>query len=282
MKINGLTLSLIPLFIGGAAFGQTYNFLLSGSQATTLETATGSAAYATAELSGSELSYNVVHEGTSGVTAAHFHGPAGPGTPAGVAQGISAGPSPMTGSETLTSGQISDLTAGDWYLNLHTSESSGGELRGQTVQQLSFTPNLLISGAQAGTNSVGAGAARISYDIDSNLLSWDIAWEGLDSGVTMMHFHGPAGPGSNAGVEVDIGGISGLASESSGSTTISDPQEEDLLDGLWYINIHTNDVGSGEIRGQVSAAVVPEPSTYAILAGLFALGWVIHRRRRLS
>ena len=259
---------------------QTYNFLLSGSQATTLQSATGSAGYVTSELSGSEYSYTVVHEGTTGVNAAHFHGPAGPGVTAGVAQGITAGPSPIIGSASLDATQTSQLTGGQWYLNLHTDESPGGELRGQAVQQLSFAPNMLISGTQAGTASVGAGAALIDYDIGSNLLAWDIAWEGLDSGVTMMHFHGPAGPGNNAGVQVDIGAISGLSSESSGSTTITDTQEDDLLDGLWYINIHTNDVPGGEIRGQVDAAIVPEPSVYATLAGALALGFVVLRRRR--
>ena len=71
-----------------------------------------------------------------------------------------------------------------------------------------------------------------------------------------------------------------LSSESSGSTTTTDTQEDDLLDGLWYINIHTNDVPGGEIRAQVDAAIVPEPSVYATLIGAFALGLVAFRRRR--
>ena len=58
----------------------------------------------------------------------------------------------------------------------------------------------------------------------------------------------------------------------SGSATITDLQEADLLNGLWYVNIHTTTSAGGEIRGQVYAVVVPEPSTAVLLAlGLVAL-----------
>jgi hypothetical protein len=58
----------------------------------------------------------------------------------------------------------------------------------------------------------------------------------------------------------------------SGSATITDTQESQLLAGLWYMNIHTATSAGGEIRGQVYAVVVPEPSTAALLGlGLIAL-----------
>ena len=70
-----------------------------------------------------------------------------------------------------------------------------------------------IDGAQAnagaGTGSPGTGFATMTLDDVSNLFSWDISWSGLVGTETVMHFHGPAPPGANAGVQVNFGAISG-------------------------------------------------------------------------
>jgi hypothetical protein len=42
--------------------------------------------------------------------------------------------SPIKGSATLTDAQISDLEAGRTYINLHTANNKGGEIRGQLVR----------------------------------------------------------------------------------------------------------------------------------------------------
>lgn len=125
--------------------------------------------------------------------------------------------------------------------------------------------------AGAGSGSSATGSATMTYDDVSGLFSWDISWTTLQGDITVAHFHGPAGPGQNAGVEVDIGAISGLTSPSVGSTTISALQGSDLLAGLWYINIHSTFAPGGEIRGQVN--VVPIPAAiWMMLSGLGALG----------
>jgi hypothetical protein len=283
MKAKAIITLCVISSLPAVLSGQVFNFLLSSSQ-TTAGTATGSAGYATVELSGNVLNYNVVHTGLGGgLTAIHFHGAAGPGVNAGVQVGLTAGSSPITGTTSaLTAGQIADLTSGLWYLNLHSGTNPGGELRGQVVSQLSFTPNNVISGSQevGPVVSAGAGAAYISFDTNTNVLSWDIAYEGLSSSVTGMHFHGPANAAQNAGVQVNVGAISGLASESSGSTVLSAGQASDLLGGLWYLNIHTTNVASGEIRGQITSVdVVPEPSAVATALGITALLFSAIRRR---
>ena len=70
---------------------------------------------------------------TGPATAAHFHGPAEAGKNAGVTVPIAGSSSPMTGSATLTDAQAADLTAGKWYVNVHTDANKGGEIRGQVV-----------------------------------------------------------------------------------------------------------------------------------------------------
>ncbi len=119
----------------------------------------------------------------------------------------------------------------------------------------------------------------MTYDDSSNLLSWDISWSNLTSAVTVMHFHGPADVGTNAGVQVNIGAISGTISPSIGSATITTAQATDLLNDLYYINIHTTNFPGGEIRGQV--LLVPEPAGITlVVAGICYAGLVLRRLGR--
>ena len=81
------------------------------------------------------LSYSVSYAGLSGaVTAAHFHGPAAMGVNAGVALAFRGSlASPIKGETTITAGELAQLMAGNWYVNLHTAANPGGEIRGQVT-----------------------------------------------------------------------------------------------------------------------------------------------------
>ncbi len=82
--------------------------------------------------------WKLTYAGLSGpAMAAHFHGPAVAGQNAGVVVPIT-GPlaSPVTGSATLSPGQVADLTAGKWYVNVHAAANPGGEIRGQVSVHL--------------------------------------------------------------------------------------------------------------------------------------------------
>ena len=43
-------------------------------------------------------------------------------------------------------------------------------------------------------------------------------------------------------------------------------QQADLLNGKYYINLHTVNNGGGEMRGFIVVAPVPEPGTLALVA----------------
>jgi hypothetical protein len=152
----------------------------------------------------------------------------------------------------------------------------------------SYTLSAILDGAQETPSviTLGTGTLTGTYDDVTNALTWSGSFSNLNSNTTNAHFHGPAAVGVGpAGVQVGmtaatgdvfpLGVTSGLFS---GTATITDLQEADLLAGLWYVNIHSVTSGGGEIRGQVYAAV-PEPPTLLML-GVGFLGLVLMGRRR--
>ena len=136
------------------------------------------------------------------------------------------------------------------YLFLLFATSSWGATHNFTVDINAFN--------EVPTNSSpGTGIGTVTFDDVSNMLNWNISWTNATGPATGIHFHGPAGPGTNAGVRVNIGAISGLSSPTIGSTTISSAFGAELLANLWYVNIHTAANVPGEIRGQVLLDVPP-------------------------
>jgi hypothetical protein len=82
-----------------------------------------------------QLSWNIVFAGLLGdETGAHFHGPAPVGLNAGVQIPLPLG-SPKIGNAILSDLQEADVLAGLWYVNIHTVNFPGGEIRGQVVPE---------------------------------------------------------------------------------------------------------------------------------------------------
>ena len=84
------------------------------------------------------VTWSITYSGLSTpVTMAHFHGPAAEGKNGPVViwltkQG-SPVESPIKGEATLTPEQAQQMTAGEWYINVHTRDHPAGEIRGQVM-----------------------------------------------------------------------------------------------------------------------------------------------------
>ena len=98
----------------------------------------------------------------------------------------------------------------------------------------------------------GKGEVTATYDTATKKLTYKGTYSDLSGPATAAHFHGPAAPGKNAGVQIPI--FSGAAAKSpfQGSATLTDAQAQQLLAGEWYVNVHTAANKGGEIRGQVT------------------------------
>lgn len=249
------------------------------------------------------LNFSLMFNGLTGTTtAAHFHGPAPAGTNGGVQIGLAGFPVGVTSGSysntfILTPQQESDLLCGLWYINIHSSVLPGGEIRSQLLEG---TPSGNITPfeiALTGLNEVppnatpATGTLTGTFDNVSKVLSFTVKFNGLTGTTTAAHFHGPATPGVNAGVQIGFAGFpAGVTSGSYSNSFVLTPlQESQLLSGLWYVNIHTNVLPGGEIRGQMAEGTligdcggqaIPVSNWALLFGGLLIAGFTVFMVRK--
>ncbi len=209
------------------------------------------------------LLFQVTLDGLTGAVAnAHFHrAPAG--TNGGVVRGImddfegntASGLWTSQDDEPLTDELIRELFAGNLYVNIHTAEYSGGEIRGQVLPRdgAELTARLTPEQEPGGVESDGSGTAALSLTDEG--LAFRVTVTGLTGAIANAHFH-------RADIGINGGVVRGIMAEFEGNTasgvwTVSDGEAltdeliEALLQGELYLNIHTAENAGGEIRGQV-------------------------------
>lgn len=123
-----------------------------------------------------------------------------------------------------------------------------------STTRVRMSANMDAKGQIAEVESPGTGTCTVWLDKGTNTVSWNIYYTGLTGAPTAVHFHGPAGKGAEAGVQVDLGG-NGFEVPIQGSAALTAEQASQLLAGKWYVNMHTAAYPDGEIRGQV----LPQP-----------------------
>ncbi len=141
IHLRGAILAAATVFVAGSAGAAIIPLtaMMDGAQANA-GAGTGSSGVGTATImlddSTNLLSWNISWSGLTGTpTLMHFHGPALANMNAGIQVGTGVAGPPVIGNATISASQAADLLAGLWYLNLHTSTSGGGEIRGQVVPE---------------------------------------------------------------------------------------------------------------------------------------------------
>lgn len=140
---------------------------------------------------------------------------------------------------------------------LHTNLSLAGAL---AIAIATAAPaqaeTISITAALSGTNSVpsndveGTGLVEAGFDTETRILSWSVTYEGLSGPLIAAHIHGPAKARSNAGIVIGLDPVS--LSPLVGSATLSAAQADELLAGLYYVNLHTELHPGGELRAQLT------------------------------
>ena len=85
-------------------------------------------------------------------------------------------------------------------------------------------------------------------------LRWRCRARLLTGTTTGAHFHAGA-VGMNGPVVIDHGITAGVTRWRGSNMPLSTADETALLGGMWYTNVHTTTLPSGEIRGQVDGFV---------------------------
>ena len=101
-------------------------------------------------------------------------------------------------------------------------------------------------------NSTGSGTATVSLDTTTHEITYDVTFSGFASAATAAHIHGPAAAGKNAGVVVPLG--NNPTSPIHGTAKLTAEQQQQLVAGEYYVNVHTKNHPGGAIRGQLAAA----------------------------
>jgi|GEM_PF-392566 len=195
------------------------------------------------------ISWSITHNVTN-ATAAHIHGPAGPGMNAGVLVNLGPAASPITGSATISAADAATILSGMAYLNIHSPVFPAGAIRGQ-IQPKPTTFAVSASGAQEVPPAMNgfSASALFNYDPVAGTISWDITHDVANA--SAAHIHAPAGPNANAGVLINLGPA---ASPIVGSAAIAPADAADLLAGMAYLNIHSPAFPAGAVRGQLTVA----------------------------
>jgi len=156
----------------------------------------------------SELTYEIRVEGIPAVTGSHFHNAAS-GVNGVVVRGlegefdgdvwVSSGT--WTSAETdrpLTADLVAEIEAGNIYVNIHTADYAGGEIRGQVLAEGADFAATLERAQQNPPIPGSGGTGTFTLTFGPTQLTYEIRVEGIPA-VANSHFHNAAS-GSNGGV----------------------------------------------------------------------------------
>lgn len=117
--------------------------------------------------------------------------------------------------------------------------------------------NQLLEGAQVVpvVPSASSGTITYSFNKTTKILSFVGNWSVLSGAPAAIHLHGPAPKGAPGSIVQTLSGFSTATTGVFNFSVIVDGaviKEADLLNGLYYFDIHTATYAIGELRGQLT------------------------------
>ena len=161
----------------------------------------------------------------------------------------------QTESESLLIGKdfgiTTDIQTGPNGNVFVVSLSNGAVYEIKSKPTLLFVANLTGLQETPPNNSTATGRASLLLSPDEKTARVSLTFDGLSSGQTDAHIHGPAVPGVSAPpvFPLPLGQLSDF------SITLTPAQVQDLKSGLFYINVHSSNFPAGEIRGQFASSL---------------------------
>lgn len=267
MKHLTLYIFTIVFLFGGldAAHGQTFfTAHLTGSQENpAIETDASGTGYFV--LTDEGLNYQITVEGLE-ITAAHFHREE-IGRNGGVVRNLDFNGmkttsglwSPADDSQPLTDELIQDLFDEKLYVNVHTSDNPGGEIRGQVLLSGGTGFAAPIDGEQETHEVMTDASGTGSFTLTDAGLVFTITVEGLEFSAAHFH-HAPAGENGPV-VRTLTNDFDGMMTatgiwRSTDDEPLTGELIDELLAGNIYVNFHTSAYPAGEIRGQLGVGII--------------------------
>jgi CHRD domain len=238
---------------------QTFVFDLRGAQEVP-PTGSGASGGCMGQLDqpGATFAITCVHD-VAGATVMHIHrGPAG--TNGAVAFDLGDPASPVTATWTgMTPSDISDLLAGNMYVNIHTAGRPTGEIRGQILARTVDTVSFTADGTQTVPPNGTTGTANCTADLDGPAANIAINCTHDLPSPQSAHVH--EAPAGQIGPVVFT--FSTAASPLSATMPVTPRLVADFAATFLYLDIHgpagTEEVPGAEIRGQIGTP--PAPAT---------------------
>ncbi|MBY5944377.1 CHRD domain-containing protein [Photobacterium rosenbergii] len=205
------------------------------------------------------LSANIDVSGVENVVAAHIHqGTIGENGPVAFAF-IDNGDGTMSVEEIEITAEQADMLQNDeWYINVHTQQTPSGEVRGQIVGGDTEILAFVLSGRQEvpAVESDATGNGYVTVNTETNAVNLKVVTTGVEDAVA-AHIH-EGEVGENGGVVVFLEQSTDDPNlwQTPDGATLEDDVIDQLLEGGHYVNVHTPDVPSGELRGQILPATV--------------------------
>jgi hypothetical protein len=162
---------------------------------------------------------------------------------------------------TLTTEQLAALNARQFYVNIHSVNFPGGEIRGQLLPEATAYFSADLYGSNEVPSVISSGSGRLVLEHKDNTLVVSGSFTGLGSDLASSirkgtHLH-VGFAGQNGGIQLELtptvadGNRSGVFAAADNTFTLTEVQATMLAERRLYANIHSLDFTSGELRGQV-------------------------------